>query len=84
MVALLTQSLSEDTSPHDTSSHDTSPHDNVMKFLCGMKNDILETGDTDSGLHTDIMLNVTYDDILNMRDLIFDEIERNQKREENN
>ena len=78
LVGQLAGSLSEDTVP----SQDT--HDSVMKLLSGVKDDILESDDTDSDLHLDIMLNLTYDDIINTRDAIFDEIERNQKQEETN
>ena len=61
---------------------DSTTHLTLRNFLTGVKNDILETGDNES-VHTDILLNVTYDDILNMRDAIFDEIECHQKKEEN-
>ena len=72
--SILMASLSEDSPTHRT----------LLTLLCGLKNDILETGDTGPDtLHPDILLHVTSDDIFNTRDTIFDEIERTQKTEEN-
>ena len=74
IFSILMASLSEDSPTHRT----------LLTLLCGLKNDILETGDTGPDtLHPDILLHVTSDDIFNTRDTIFDEIERTQKTEEN-
>ena len=59
-------------------SDDSETHLTLSRFLSGVKNDILETGDNESG-HRDILLNVAYDDILNMRDTILDQIECHQE-----
>ena len=59
-------------------SDDSETHLTLSRFLAGVKNDILETGDNESG-HRDILLNVAYDDILNMRDTILDQIECHQE-----
>ena len=56
----------------------------LWKLLCGVKNDILETGDSantgeaESG-GGEIWLSTTCEDILALRDIIFDEIELNQQ-----
>ena len=79
IVEQLTQDLCEDTA----SSPDT--HERLWKLLCGVKNDILDstkTGEeTDSG-GGDVWLNVSSDEVLSLRDIIFDEIELNQQTAE--
>ena len=56
-------------------------HDRLWKLLCGVKNDILDTTNTgETGSRGgEILVNVSSDDILNLRDIIFDEIELNQQ-----
>ena len=74
IVEQLTTALCEDTAGAST-------HDRLWKLLCGAKNDILDTtntGETESA-GGEILLNVSSDDVLNLRDIIFDEIELNQQ-----
>ena len=69
----LTQDLCEDT-PASPSTHDR-----LWRLLCGVKNDILDTNTTNTGGDDEVCLNVSTDDILSLRDIIFDEIELNQQ-----
>ena len=73
IVDQLTVALCQDTAGVST-------HDRLWKLLCGVKNDILDT--TNSEIDSrggEIWLNVSSDDILNLRDIIFDSIELNQQ-----
>ena len=74
IVEQLTTALCEDTACAST-------HDRLWKLLCGVKNDILDTtnkGEIESR-GGEILVNVSSDDILILRDIIFDEIELNQQ-----
>ena len=56
-------------------------HDRLWKLLCGVKNDILDTANTveiDSR-GEEVWLNVSSDDVLTLRDIVFDEIELNMQ-----
>ena len=73
IVEQLTTALCEDTACAST-------HDRLWKLLCGVKNDILDTTNTEIDSRAgEIWLNVSSDDILILRDIIFDEIELNQQ-----
>ena len=74
IVEQLTTALCEDTACAST-------HDRLWKLLCGVKNDILDTTNTGEieSRGGEILVNVSSDDILNLRDIIFDEIELNQQ-----
>ena len=80
IVERLTQDLWEDS--EDTTAS-PSTHERLWRLLCGVKNDILDTTNTNTEGESEVWLNVSTDEILNLRDTIFDDIELNQKTDEN-
>ena len=79
IVERLTQDLWEDS--EDTTAS-PSTHERLWRLLCGVKNDILDTTNTNTEGESEVWLNVSTDEILNLRDTIFDDIELNQKTDE--